>query len=68
MLHVFITFLPALTLLCCSACVPQPEGEGKYEWSDGSCYEGGWKVHRNARVFVVSTAQHSTASSIPTAS
>jgi len=22
----------------------QPEGEGKYEWSDGSCYEGGWKV------------------------
>lgn len=22
----------------------QPEGEGKYEWSDGSGYEGGWKV------------------------
>lgn len=22
----------------------QPEGEGRYEWADGSSYEGGWKV------------------------
>lgn len=22
----------------------QPEGEGKYDWSDGSSYDGGWKV------------------------
>lgn len=38
------------TPACLPACVllvllhGQPEGEGKYEWSDGSCYEGGWKV------------------------
>ena len=23
----------------------QPEGEGKYVWTDQSTYEGGWKVH-----------------------
>jgi hypothetical protein len=35
--------LTAMTSLCL-----QPEGEGKYEWSDGSCYEGGWKVRAAA--------------------
>lgn len=24
--------------------VAQPEGHGKYKWTDGSTYEGKWKV------------------------
>jgi hypothetical protein len=36
LLHVLLP--PPLVLLL------QPEGEGRYEWADGSSYEGGWKV------------------------
>jgi hypothetical protein len=35
LLHVLL--LPLLLFV-------QPEGEGRYEWADGSSYEGGWKV------------------------
>jgi hypothetical protein len=35
-LHVLLLLLLLLFL--------QPEGEGRYEWADGSSYEGGWKV------------------------
>lgn len=29
------------------SCLLQPEGEGKYVWTDQSIYEGGWKVQHN---------------------
>jgi hypothetical protein len=55
-------FSPALPMFLSPHVRVQPEGDGKYEWSDGSGYEGGWKVCAAAAglYWVVNTAWYTT--------